>query len=227
MLPLFLSEWDSHTVFGMPKSILHHPSFVPQYWKCILTRRAMFSGWAKSIQNWHLQETDALESSVKPTRGNLSGPQNSCTHWDNLQKSGTLSSKLGPSTRKTQGTVRGSHLNILHVTTATQLTNKISAAMQCNYHCYKDTRLFLKTEALFNECFWAQGSIIASLYCLYLWQYSLACKLFCQQFNVVGLSTGPRRVLRDLMQRNLRNCRLESICFLLFLTLHMRDYDPL
>ena len=34
---------------------------------------------------------------------------------------------------------------------ATQPTNEIGAAMQCNYHCYKDVSFLSKTEAMPEE----------------------------------------------------------------------------
>ena len=48
---------------------------------------------------------------------------------------------------------RGSHLKMLVLATTTQPTNEISAAIHCNYHCYKDTSFVSKTEATFNEFF--------------------------------------------------------------------------
>ena len=41
-------------------------------------------------------------------------------------------------------TCRGSHLNMLGLTTATQPTNEIIVTMQWNYHCYRDTSFFVK-----------------------------------------------------------------------------------
>ena len=58
---------------------------------------------------------------------------------------------------------------MLVLATATQPTNEISVAMQCNYHCYRDTSLVLETEATFNKLFWPQASTITSLYCPYLY----------------------------------------------------------
>ena len=55
--------------------------------------------------------------------------------------------------------------------------------MQCNYYCYRDTRLFSKTEPLFNEFLWPQASTIVSLYCLYLWQHLLASKFFAHDLT--------------------------------------------
>ena len=49
---------------------------------------------------------------------------------------------------------------MLVLTAATQPTNEMGAAMQCNYHCYKDPSFLSKTEALFNEFFWPQASTI-------------------------------------------------------------------
>ena len=45
------------------------------------------------------------------------------------------------------GTDRGSHLNILVLSTAAEPTNEINAVVQCNYHCYRDTSFLSKTEA--------------------------------------------------------------------------------
>ena len=81
---------------------------------------------------------------------------------------------------------------MLGIITATQPTNEISAAMQYNNHCCRDTCFFLaKTEALSNELFWPQASMIASLYCTYLRWHSLACKLFIPWFNMASSSAAP------------------------------------
>ena len=51
-----------------------------------------------------------------------------------------LRSKL----RNNLSTDRGSHLNILVLSTAAELTNEINAAMQCNYHCCRDKSFFVE-----------------------------------------------------------------------------------
>ena len=67
---------------------------------------------------------------------------------------------------------------MLVLATVAQPTNEISAAVQCNYHCYRDASFVLKTEATFNKLFWPQVSTIVSLYCLYFWQCLLASSWF-------------------------------------------------
>ena len=49
---------------------------------------------------------------------------------------------------------------MLVLATVTQPTNEIGDAMQCNYHCYRDTNCLLETQALFNELFRPQTSTI-------------------------------------------------------------------
>ena len=49
-------------------------------------------------------------------------------------------------------TDRSSHLNILVLSMAAEPTNEINAAVQCNYHCYRDTSFLSETERLtFNN----------------------------------------------------------------------------
>ena len=83
---------------------------------------------------------------------------------------------------------RGSHLNMLVLATAAEPTNEISAAMQCNYHCYRGTSFVLKTEATFNKFFWAPSLNN----CIPVLSVPLTAfaglKLFRPQFNVTGLS---------------------------------------
>ena len=71
------------------------------------------------------------------------------TDMENSPKSGTLvfvNVGQAPEQLKAQAEVV-----ILDVTTATQPTNQISAIMQCNYHCYRDTRFIVEDKGLIQR----------------------------------------------------------------------------
>ena len=95
---------------------------------------------------------------------------------------------------------------MLVLATAAQPTSEISAAMQYNYYCYRDTSFVLKTEATFNKFFWPQAVTVVSLYYLYLCQCSLASSCFAHnltwrayQLVHAGDDSKHQRALGDLM----------------------------